>query len=106
MDEVSELDWARFNNWISEISDQFRLLIVDCKSKTISEIDEVSSVLSSYEDSMQKESSIFSKFVLPELGCAITEEWDYTYIIWYKDSEKIVKLFPSIEKAGLKHFHD
>jgi hypothetical protein len=40
----------------------------------------------------------------PELGCVVTEEWDYTYIIWHKNNGAVEKLAPFIKKAKLKHF--
>lgn len=35
---------------------------------------------------MEKDSSLFLKLVLPELGCIISEEWDYTYIVWHQNN--------------------
>ncbi len=53
---------------------------------------------------MNKDDSLFSRYVLPELDCVVTEEWDYTYIIWHKNNGAVEKLAPFITKAKLKHF--
>ena len=56
------------------------------------------------KDSMNKTTDKFSIYVIPELECIISEDWDYTYIIWYTNKTVIEKLQPFIEKSGLYHF--
>ena len=63
-------------------------------------------MLSTDEESMNKESSEFTKLVVPDLGCVISEEWDYTYIIWHKNNGAVDALAPYIKAVGLEHFHD
>ena len=106
LDEVTEIDWANFNNWIRLLSEKFTIELVNFKKQSIEEITDIELVLSTYKESMNKDSSRFLKLVLPELGCVISEEWDYTYIIWHRKNGAIETLTPYIKEAGLKHFHD
>jgi hypothetical protein len=41
-----------------------------------------------------------------QLGCVISEEWDYTYIIWHKNNGAVEALAPYIKASRLEHFHD
>lgn len=105
LDEVTQEDWKRFNDWIQLLVNEYKLLVVDRNSESTSEVKNVDAIISTYEESMDKGSSQFSHFIIPELECVITEDWDYTYIIWYKDSSVIKTLSTLINKAGLEHFH-
>lgn len=106
IDDVAEAEWTRFNDWIRSLAQHFTIYLVDCESQSITEVADIESVISEYDVSMNKDSSLFTKLVLPELGCVISEDWDYTYIIWHKNSGAVEALSPHITKAGLKHFHD
>jgi hypothetical protein len=53
---------------------------------------------------MQKDASLFSQFVIPALDCVITEEWDYTYILWHRDTRALEALKPLLSDANLHHF--
>jgi hypothetical protein len=106
LDDVTKEDWKRFNIWIELLVEEYKLLAVDRKSESTSAVKDVETIISTYEESMNKERSQFSHFIIPELECVITEDWDYTYIIWYKDSSVIKALSTLINKAGLEHFHD
>jgi len=55
---------------------------------------------------MEKHAGLFSQYVIPELECVITEEWDYTYILWHKDNGAIDALSSYISEANLYHFPD
>ncbi len=105
LDDVTKEDWKRFNIWIQLLAEEYKLLVVDRKSESTSEIKNVETIISTYEESMDKDSSQFLHLIIPELECVITEDWDYTYIIWYKDSSVIKTLYTLINKAGLEHFH-
>ena len=104
LDIVTEKEWSRFNNLIKLISKEIELNFVNCKAEKLEAITEINQVLDSYEVSMNKDSSKFSRFVIPELDCVITEKWDYTYILWHKNNGAVEKLAPYIKQAGLKHF--
>jgi len=106
LDLVTENDWNRFNELIKLISENYEIKLVNCNNEKLLDIKNIQDTLSNYEESMSKNDSLFSKYVLPELNCVITEEWDYTYIIWHKNNGAIEALSPLIEKAQLKHFVD
>jgi hypothetical protein len=106
LDEVTKDEWARFNNLIRNCAKDFAIEIVDCDNQSITKVKDIDSVLSNYKESMNKDSSLFSKFVLPELECVISEEWDYTYIIWHKNNGAVEALSPYIKKSELKHFNE
>ncbi len=63
-------------------------------------------LLSTYEETMRKDASQFSKFVIPDLDCVLTEEWDYTFIIWHKNNGAVDALRPYILNSMLHHFSD
>ena len=106
LNEVTETEWARFNNLLRGISRQFSLESANCHEKTLTRVVDINSVLASHHESMNKNSSQFTKLVIPELNCAITEEWDYTYIIWHRKNGALETLIPLIKESGLAHFHD
>lgn len=81
LDEVSEEEWGRFNNLIRNLAKDFAVEVVDCENQSTTKMKEGESVLSGYNESMNKSSSLFTKLLLPELGCVISEEWNFTYTI-------------------------
>jgi len=106
LDEVTEDEWSKFNTLIRLISKQYKVQLANTKLRTLVEIDNIEHHIPTFEESMNKDSEQFSKFVVPELECVISEDWDYTYILWYKNKDVVAKLAPIIEAAGLYHFHD
>ncbi len=106
LDEVTEDEWARFNELLRILAKDFSLKAVNCEEQSLTKVTDIESVLSTYEQSMNKESSEFTKLILPDLACVISEEWDYTYIIWHKNNGAVEALAPYIKAVGLEHFHD
>jgi hypothetical protein len=106
LDEVTESEWARFNELLRMLASDFSLEVANCEKQSLTKITDLGVVLSSYEESMNKESSEFTKLVIPSLGCVISEEWDYTYIIWHKNNSTVGALAPYIGAANLESFHD
>ena len=104
LDAVTEKEWSRFNSFILTISKTFKIGIADHNMRSVAFPNDISSTLSSYSDSMNKDSTLFSQYVLPEMECVITEEWDYTYILWHKNNGAVERLSPYIDKVDLKHF--
>ena len=104
LDEVTELEWAKFNSLIRLISKRYQLYLAKWETEDLIKIDVIESTLSNYKDSMNKPSSEFLRYVIPELDCVLTEEWDYTYILWHKNKKVVDELQPSINKAGLYNF--
>ncbi len=106
LNSVTEADWSKFNKLIKLIASKYRLVKVNAKASSTEEIENLEKVLNSYEEAMNKESDDFSKFILPELECVLSENWDYTYILWHKNSESVNALSPFVKEAGLKHFNE
>lgn len=104
LDSVTEHEWQRFHHFLVLLGNKFHIQKVNWNTETLTKIPNISAILDSYEQSMDKDSSQFYQFVVPELECVITEEWDYTYIVWYRDNITVAALAPYIEKAGLCHF--
>ncbi|VUD69431.1 hypothetical protein TDB9533_04800 [Thalassocella blandensis] len=105
LDEVTEDEWGQFNSLLRSIAERFSLEAVNLEECSLAKVCDIESVLSSYEESMNKESSAFVRLVLPELECVISEDWDYTYIIWHKNNGAVESLSPYIRAEGLAHFH-
>lgn len=106
LDEVGEGEWLRFNRMLLAASEIFRIGVVDRLAETVVFPDQLGPMLSDYQESMQKDSSQFSQFVIPELDCVITEEWDYTYILWYRNVAALEAVEPLITQEELKLFAD
>jgi hypothetical protein len=106
LDEVTEEEWSRFNSLASAISKDFRVGIARCSSETVDFPEVIDPLLSGYKESTRKDASQFSKFVIPDLRCVITEEWDYTYILWHKSDGAVDALKPYILASKLHHFSD
>ena len=106
LDEVTEIEWNRFNALINALAKDFDLEVANCENHSLTKVSELESVLSTYEESMNKDPSEFTKLVIPDLDCVISEEWDYTYIIWHKNNGAVEALSPYIKASSLEHFHD
>jgi len=106
LDQVTEEEWSRFNSFLSTISRKYKIGTVDCNSHIVTFPDDIESTLSGYADSMDKDSSLFSKYIIPEIECVITEEEDYTYILWHKNNGAVEALIPHILGSNLLHFSD
>jgi hypothetical protein len=106
LDEVTEDEWSRFNNLLRIIANDFAIEVANFENQSLIQIVDVESVLLTYEKSMSKDSSEFINIVVPSLECVISEEWDYTYIIWHKNNGAVEALTPYINASGLEHFHD
>ena len=106
LDEVTENEWKKFNELISLIHEQHKILVADCSSELLSMPTGLGQLLQTYIESENKESKDFLKIVLPELQCVLTEEWDYTYIIWHKNNGAVERLKPLIETVQLYSWSD
>ena len=106
LDEVTEDEWAQFNSLLRSIAERFSFETVNLEERSLTKVCDIESILLSYEESMNKESLAFIRLVLPELECVISEDWDYTYIIWHKSNGAVESLSPYIRAAGLAHFHN
>lgn len=106
LDEVRDEEWSRFNRWLRAVFHAFGMGVVNREAETIEFPAEVEPLLSEHADAMQKDASQFSQFVIPALDCVITEEWDYTYILWHRDTGALEALKPLLLDANLHHFSD
>ena len=106
LDDVTEKEWERFNTFIKLLSKNHLIKLVDCNSESTSKITNIENTLATYKQSKDKDTSLFSKYILPELECVITEDWDHTYIIWHKENGAVEALSPYIKQAGLQHFNE
>lgn len=106
LEDVTEDEWSRFNRLILALAKDFRLGVADYSSRKIHFPKNIEIFLCSYEASLNKNAAQFSKFVIPQLNCVITEDWDYTYIVWHKNDGALAELKPYILNAKLHHFSD
>ena len=106
LDEVTINEWSRFNNLIRKIAEAYEIQKVDFETESFISVNDVEVLLSSYEESMNKDSSEFLRIFIPGLDCIISEDWDYTYILWCSNPESLQKLNPLIEEANLYSFRD
>ncbi len=104
LDEVTENEWSKFNLLIKTIHSRYQIINVDLPSNSFKYIDNVEEILFSYKESMEKESKDFSRLILPEFECILTEEWDCTFILYYKNNNVKEVLLPIIKEVGLFHF--
>jgi hypothetical protein len=67
LDEVTENEWARFNSLLKLIAEKYEIELADCDSRSVSKMGDIEKILCEYEDSMNKDASQFSKYVIPGL---------------------------------------
>ena len=106
LDEVSEEESLRFNRMLLAAFGAFRMGVVDHSAETVEFPAHLEPRLSDHQESMQKEASQFSQFVIPALDCLITEEWDYTYILWHRNTRALEAIKPLLSEARLQNFSD
>lgn len=106
LDEVSEQEWQRFNRLLTRAFGIFRMGVVNHVAETVKFPARVEPLLSNYREAMRKDASQFLQFVIPALDCVITEEWDYTYILWHRGAEALEAIKPLLSEAKLQHFAD
>lgn len=106
LDEVGEEEWLRFNRMLLATFEAFRMGVVDHSSETVKFPERLDPLLTDHQEAMKKDASHFFQFVIPALNCVITEEWDYTYILWYRSIGALEAIKPHIFEARLEHFSD
>ena len=106
LDEVTKREWERFNKLVLQIDKSFTLWAPDHNQRKLNRVDDISESLSDYQESIEKESSQFSQYLIQELECVLTEEWDYTYILWYHNHQMLEALSPLVKSCNLFHFRD
>lgn len=106
LDDVAEQEWSRFNQMLLAAFATFRMGVVNHEAKSIEFPAQIEPLLSDHKESMGKDASQFSQFVIPALDCVISEEWDYTYILWHRETKALEAIKPLLSKAQLQHFSD
>ena len=106
LDEVSENTWLRFNRMLLATFEAFRMGVVNHAAEVVEFPAQLEPLLDDYQAYMKKDGSQFFQFVIPALDCVITEEWDYTYILWHRDSRALQAIKPLLVEAQLDHFSD
>lgn len=104
LDEVTELEWLRFNTLIKLIHKEYELYAVNLELNTALKIEEIEIYLPSYKEAMNRDSSKFSKLIIPELSAVLNEDWDFTYILWHKNNGSKEILSSFIRNAELYQF--
>ncbi|MDC5857454.1 hypothetical protein [Vibrio europaeus] len=106
LDEVTESEWSRFNHLLKLLHCQYEMYVVNWDNREAKLVDNIDDFLPTYEEAMDRGSANFSQFIIPELNAVLTEEWDYTFIIWHINNGSREKLEPWIKKAKLFNFRD
>jgi hypothetical protein len=105
LNEVTELEWSRFNNLVKLVYSEYELYSVDFQLKNMIKVENIEIYLPSYKDAMSRDSSKFTKLIIPELSAVLAEDWDFTYIFWHKNNGAKEKLSPYVKKVKLFHYH-
>lgn len=106
LDEVGEDEWSSFNRMLLAAFDAYHMGVVDHEAETVEFPERLEPLLSDHQQAMRKDASRFSQFVIPALDCVITEEWDYTYVLWHRNTRALEAIGPLLTKANLHHFSD
>lgn len=104
LDRVKESEWERFNHFLALVFERYKLFIANPKQHSCKKVIYVNELMQTYEEAMTKDSSQFTRLLIPELSCVLTEDWDFTYILWHKNRVVVDALAPLIERAELHHF--
>ena len=104
LDQVTEAEWQRFNDLLALLVERHEVLLADLELGQLRSLAGADGVAQSYQAAMSKDASQFTRLVIPELDCVLTEDWDFTYILWHRDGAAVNALAPLVEKAGLYHF--
>ena len=106
LDKVTEEEWRKFNIFIRLLNEKFDIYEVNLDKKSCETIRDIETVLPGYEEDLEREYGQFTKLIIPELEAVLTEEWDYTYILWHKDNGAKESIAPLVNEAGLYQFYD
>jgi hypothetical protein len=104
LDEVTEHEWTRFNTLIKLLHHDYELFSINLESNTVEKIRSIDLFLATYHEDMNRTSTEFSRIIIPALNAILTEDWDYTYILWHRNNGAKEALAPLIKKAELFQF--
>jgi hypothetical protein len=106
LDEVTEDKWLRFNQMLLAAFGNFRMGMVNHAAEAVDFPAQLEPFLDCYDKYSQKDGSRFLQFAIPELDCLLTEDWDFTYILWHRNAGALEAIEPLLTEAGLRHFSD
>jgi len=106
LDEVTEKEWFKFDTLVTSVCEKYEVYLVDLSQRTAVRVTDVNTILCTFEQSGEKGSSDFMRLIIPELGAVLTEDWDYTYILWHRNKGAVEALKGLVDQAGLYHFHN
>ncbi len=106
LDKVKENEWSKFNCLVHEVYNKYMIVIVNLDEHSYKIAKNKNEITETYEASMNKYASQFTKYIIPELECVLTEEWDYTYILWHKNNGAKEAIVPLVTKVGLYNFNE
>ena len=104
LDLVTKTDWQKFNILLELLDQEFNLYKVNLAKNECKKILHISSVFGVFNE--DKSSDEFIQIIIPKLDIVLTEEWDYTYIIWYKEKDSLSIMQKYVQEAGLYSFED
>ncbi|MEM5518618.1 hypothetical protein WNY37_16795 [Henriciella sp. AS95] len=107
LDEVTRDDDAKFAAFWRAVASEFDAYTVDLDRNSLDLIAPSNDLLTiEIISDGSRTANEFIKLIIPSLDCMITEEWDYTLIIWHRTQPAPARLLELVEQAGLKYFLD
>lgn len=106
LNEVTQAEWQRFNDLLLELFNRYELFSVNINENICSKVKNPEEIIDSYKVSLNKPYTQFTKIIIPELDAVYSEEWDYTWILWYKNKRALEAFEPLIRKCKLYNFSD
>jgi hypothetical protein len=85
LDEVTYEQWDRFNTLLRSLDKKYDLYLVNKEYTEYKKVENIESIIDSYDYSMSKDSCHFTTIIIPELEIIYEEAWDYTWILWHKN---------------------
>jgi hypothetical protein len=104
LNEVQESDWKKFNVFIELLATCFEVMLVNPERTSAHPIKNIADIQTTLSQALAKEATQFTTLIIPSLNCIVSEDWDFTFIIWYKNKATINAIAPLVKKAGLYHF--
>lgn len=104
LDEVTESEWSRFNHLLRLVHGKYKIYAVNWENREAVLVSNIDSFLPDYEEAMNRGCVDFSQVIIPELNTVLTEEWDYTFILWHTNNGAKERLEPLVKQAKLFNF--
>ncbi|MEQ9314598.1 MAG: hypothetical protein RLN72_02035 [Henriciella sp.] len=107
LDDVTREDELKLVDFYWSLATRFEVFRIDLKVGTVARFGgpDRRSLAADVINGSRTHAQFF-KLIVPALDCLVTEEWDYTAIIWHRSETAPAQLLDMVESAGLKHFTD